>query len=193
MRADGQSDVHFRVAAPDDWEPVRRIRLAALTAEPQCFGHALTQDQALTEVDWRESLAVNRWILAEAETEIVGLVALFLADTYPDGAPQLGSMWVAPRMRRRGLARELEREIAALAMSLGFARLGLWITEGNSAAASAYEALGYASSGDRKPAPRDDSVLMHRWLRTLVVPAFEPRAIRGDSDGPARSPGAPRP
>lgn len=170
MDVDRPLEVTCRVVGVDEWELVRRTRLDALTAEPLCFGMALYHDEALSEADWRASLTENRWVLGQTEGQVVGLVALFPTDTSPDGLPQLGSMWVSPRVRLRGLAARLELEIARLATTLGFGGLGLWVPAGNDGAARAYEALGYTRSGAQKPAPRDQSVPMHRMVRAFDPP-----------------------
>lgn len=154
---------------PDEWGQLREIRLRALLHEPGAFGTARRHDLSLAEDDWRETLTVNAWLAASTGQHAMdGIVAYFPTDTEPDGAPQLGSMWVHPRLRRSGLARRLCAAVVDLARGDGAEALGLWVIQGNRAASDIYHRLGFRASVDQKPAPRDPGVVMHRMLLPLV-------------------------
>jgi RimJ/RimL family protein N-acetyltransferase len=153
---------------PQDWRQLRSIRLHALMSEPASFGTSWEHDRSMSPASWQETLSANVWLRAStSRTSVGGIVAFFPDDTSPDGAPQLGSMWVEPSQRRTGVGRALCAEVAAHAHRAGAHSLGLWVVDGNHAAARAYERLGFRSSGDGKPAPRDPNVVMHRMLLPL--------------------------
>lgn len=154
-----------RRLAQDEWPFARALRLAALDADADCFGGSRAAAADLDENGWRAELDGDQWLVACAGSVPVGLVVFYPRDTSPDGAPQLGAMWVDPAWRRRGVAAVLEAEVRAAARSAGAAEVGLWVTDGNDTAREVYERLGYRATGATKPAPRDPAVLMHRMLR----------------------------
>jgi GNAT superfamily N-acetyltransferase len=89
-------------------------------------------------------------------------------DIFPDGAPQLGAMWVDPVYRRRGVARVLAAAVEEAAREVGAGAVGLWVTAGNDRARDMYAHLGYALTGATKPAPRDPAVAMHRMIKRIT-------------------------
>lgn len=152
-----------------EWIRLRTIRLGALAAEPNAFGTARKHDLGWSREQWRETLSHNVWLRAStSDGAIKGVVAFLPTDTKPDGAPQLGAMWVEPDARGQGIARKLCAAVADLARADGAQMLGLWVVDGNDAAAAAYSRLGFRTSGDSKPAPRPPHPVMHRMLLPLT-------------------------
>lgn len=102
---------------PAQWQTVRKFRVHAVSAEPDSFGTSVEQEATRDEAEWRTSLTTNAWLVAGSrpgprdqralEDLVVGIVGLFWTDRYPDGAPQLGAMWVDPRHRGSGVAARL--------------------------------------------------------------------------------------
>jgi GNAT superfamily N-acetyltransferase len=151
-----------------DWRDLRDARLRALAAEPDAFGTSWEADRQLTAAQWQETLTSNAWYRASADgASYDGIVALLLHDVEPDGAPQLGSMWVDPAHRHSGLARAMCTAVAEHARRAGARSLGLWLVVGNDAAERAYISFGFRYSGAEKPAPRDPSVVMRRMVVAL--------------------------
>lgn len=151
-----------------EWGQLRAVRLQALLAEPDAFGTARTQDLRWSTTDWQDTLRTNVWLRASTpDGRLEGVVAFFPTDTDPDGAPQMGSMWVKPTARGRGLGRRLCRAVAEIAGADGAPMLGLWVVDGNHTATEVYRRLGFRESPHRKPAPRDHDVLMRRMVLPL--------------------------
>jgi GNAT superfamily N-acetyltransferase len=155
--------------AVSEWIRLRAIRLSALAAEPHAFGTARHHDLRWSREQWRETLSRNVWLRASTRAGAIhGVVAYFPTDTQPDGAPQLGSMWVDPAARGQGIARRLCDAVADAARADCAQMLGLWVVDGNQGAADAYSRLGFRASGDTKPAPRPPHPVMHRMLLPLT-------------------------
>jgi GNAT superfamily N-acetyltransferase len=162
-------------ATPDQWSVARAVRLRALAAEPERFGVSLLSEEARPADDWRQELARHSWFLARHRTDdaVAGLAVFYPDDTFPDGAPQLGAMWVDPVCRGCGVATALAAAVEDAARETGADTLGLWVTVGNDGARDVYVHLGYAPTGATKPAPRDPAVAMHRMIKR-ITPRCQP-------------------
>jgi ribosomal protein S18 acetylase RimI-like enzyme len=60
---------------------------------------------------------------------------------------------VAPTHRRRGVLRDLLRDLAEINQRMGVTDLMLWVLEDNYNAQRAYEALGFEPTGERQFLP----------------------------------------
>jgi GNAT superfamily N-acetyltransferase len=174
------SPFEVRRAAPDLWPEARAARLRALGAEPERFGVSLLSEEARTAEQWREQLARQSWFLARHRTDgaVAGLAVFYPDDTFPDGAPQLGAMWVDPAYRHRGAARVLAAAVEDAARDAGADAVGLWVTVGNDGARDVYARLGYALTGAAKPAPRDPAVVMHRMIKRITLRSQPPGHLK---------------
>jgi GNAT superfamily N-acetyltransferase len=169
MSSADRSAARFEVsrAAPGEWPVARAARLRALVAEPERFG---VSEEARTADEWRQQLTQQSWFLARhrSDSAVAGLAVFYPDDLFPDGAPQLGSMWVDPAYRGRGVAGALAAAVEDAARRSGADALGLWVTAGNDLARDVYTRLGYARTGVTKPAPRDPAVEMHRMIKRIT-------------------------
>jgi GNAT superfamily N-acetyltransferase len=157
-------------AAPDEWPVARTARLRALGAEPERFGVSFGSEETRTAGEWRQQLTQQSWFLARhrPDSAVAGLAVFYPDDLFPDGAPQLGSMWVDPAYRRRGVAAALAAAVEDAARRSGADALGLWVTAGNDQARDVYTRLGYALTGATKPAPRNPAVEMQRMIKRIT-------------------------
>jgi GNAT superfamily N-acetyltransferase len=154
-----------RMAMAHELQVVRETRLLALAQEPDCFGTASAAEPSLSQ--WLLDSSRHDWFVAWMHGKLVGIGAMFFDDTSPDGAPQLGAMWVEKEQRHLGVGHEIEKAAARRSDERGFDAIGLWVVDGNRAAARAYESFGYVATGAWKPAPRDSSLKMWRMRRSL--------------------------
>ncbi|WIY04628.1 GNAT family N-acetyltransferase [Amycolatopsis mongoliensis] len=105
----------IRVAGPDDWAGAPEQR-------------------------WRDRFAGTHNVIAESDGRAVGM-----ATGFPRGdTVELGSMWVAPHTRRRGVGEALVRAILDRA---GTKPVTLQVAADNRDAASLYRRLGFTGDG----------------------------------------------
>jgi ribosomal protein S18 acetylase RimI-like enzyme len=123
----------YRSFAPAGWEPPSADRELALLDE------ALTRDDV--------------WCLvAEADGELAGHVAIRAAATAPISSPEPGlahfwQLFVAPAWHGSGLAVELHREAVPEAGRRGFTAMRLYAAGGQARARRFYEREGWVAAG----------------------------------------------
>jgi GNAT superfamily N-acetyltransferase len=147
--------VVVRRVVPDEWQMVRRLRLAALEDAPYAFLTTLAEARAHPEQLWRDRIVDNPHFLAFLDDEPVGMTVVIPAD---EGRHMVG-VWVAPRARGRGVIDALIDAALAWSREQGDTELGLWVVEGNDRAERAYARCGFQRTGDTQPVPgRPDEV-----------------------------------
>ncbi len=126
------------LAASEDWERVRDIRLRALADAPSAYGSRLDEEQDRPESFWRERLERHAaaTFLALDGDETVGLVRAFIAPEDVTSA-ELVSMWVAPEARGQGVGRRLVAAVTEWTRDHGATGISLWVTETNAPSSSA--------------------------------------------------------
>ena len=160
-----------REATPDDWEPLRDVRLAALSDAPYAFASTYAREAAFTRETWRGRLSSERSVTffarEEPDDEVpadltpAGLAGVYVAD----GVADLVSRWVRPAARGRGAGEALLEAAAAWARARDFGALFLWVTESNEPARRLYERCGFSPTGERQPLPSDPSLTEIRMSR----------------------------
>jgi ribosomal protein S18 acetylase RimI-like enzyme len=160
-----------REVTPDDWEPLRDVRLAALADAPHAFASTYAREAAFTRETWRGRLSSERSVTFFAREEPANEVAADLtpaglAGVYvEDGVADLVSMWVRPAARGLGAGEALLEAAAAWARARDFGALFLWVTESNEPARRLYERCGFSPTGERQPLPSDPSLTEIRMSR----------------------------
>ncbi len=152
-------------AREDDWQTVRAIRLAALTADPSAFGSTLERELAYPEDRWRSWAGTKACFLAVEPNATVGLVTVKQLDEPAD--VELNALWVDPEHRGAGIGAALIAAVADWARSEGTQRLLLWVTTGNSAATRLYESLGFVRTGGEQPLPSDAQLTEVQFVNGL--------------------------
>jgi len=104
--------------------------------------------------------------VAVEDDEDVGLVRA-APDLEVESAARLGSLWVAPSARGRGIGSRLVHTVVAWARSGGFDELLLDVSDDNEAAAALYDAIGFVRTGKTSafPPPRECLSRHQRRLR----------------------------
>nr|WP_315250360.1 GNAT family N-acetyltransferase [uncultured Duganella sp.] len=133
----------IRDTIEDDWQELRRTRLAALLDAPTAFGVTHGSAAAYTDAAWRDRAAGRgpaRYILAFDGKEAVGIVA-----HVPDANRELEliAMWVAPSQRGTPTATRLVDGVKAYAIANGYSRVLLGVSPENARASAFYQKQGF--------------------------------------------------
>ncbi|MBB5897807.1 GNAT family N-acetyltransferase [Kutzneria kofuensis] len=138
--------ITVRAVGVDDWATWRELRLAALADAPDAFGATLREWQDADEQRWRDRLAVGRNLVAEFDDKPAGMVSGF---DNPDGTLELGTLWVTPDARGRGVGEAL---IDGLVDWAGERTVRLEVVTSNTHARDLYRRNGFVDEqqvGDR--------------------------------------------
>jgi ribosomal protein S18 acetylase RimI-like enzyme len=148
--------VRLRRLRADEVEPLRELRLRALSEDPGAFAETLEEarDRPLEDwVGWAADASVVIVVAIEGE-RWVGMVACRQLEP---GSTWLTALWVDPAHRGGGLGSRLIEAAADWAREQGAATLELSVTTNNDAAARLYGRTGFIETGRRRPLPSDPS------------------------------------
>lgn len=140
---------------PERWREAKQLRLEALLAEPSAFASSYEDELAFTDEVWVARLTSayerdgNLTFYAEFEGELVGMAgAGWSRKAKLRHVAEIYSVYVAPELRGRGIARGLMRRLLDELRSMGqIEKVSLGVTSDNAAAVRLYEKLGFAIVG----------------------------------------------
>lgn len=134
------------VLGEDEWSRLREIRLASLLDAPHAFGTTHEESSRWAEASWREQLRGLATFVAVVDDQDAGMVRGVRHAELEDTV-YLISMWVDPRMRRRGVGSALIDEVVAWTRSIGRGRVFLDVRTQNTGAEQLYRAKAFTPTG----------------------------------------------
>ena len=150
----------------------RSLRLQALADSPDAFAHTLEEEQAHPDEWWIDIVTSTvehprgaLWF-AEVDVEPLGMVFARIDESLTN--LEIGAMWVAPTVRRRGLGRALLSEALEWGREAGASTAVLWVATANPEAATLYQDSGFAPTGAAKPLRPGSTVTAHELARPLT-------------------------
>ncbi len=162
---------------PEDWPLLKRVRLQALTSNPEAFGMTLAEASTRTDAEWQENarrftlLPPAASFLAYADGLPCGMASVFAAEAAPQTAG-MTAFWVAPEQRGQGIADALVAAIMEWAITQGVTTLQAWVVEDNQRALSFYRRLGFQETEERQthtPDPAKQIKLLTYALKPPTV------------------------
>ncbi len=150
---------------PDQWERLRRLRIASLSESPDAFGGNLETEKMLSEEEWRKKF--EKLVHLVAVIDGIDIAVLSVENLEGDfGATcWIGGCWVNPEYRGRGAMRALISYLDEHAEERGWKVQGLGVFSDNDAAIAAYEKLGFIRRGELQPSTRRPDRLFQRMIR----------------------------
>ncbi len=136
-----------RRAGPDAAQAWRAIRLEALTLAPGAFSAKLADWRDRPLADFAAQLAANPTFLAFEGAAPVGCIA-WVRDGAAASRGWIGGVYVADRMRGKGVGDALIAAVLADAADAGIAELWLEVGAENAPAQAAYRRAGFEVVGD---------------------------------------------
>jgi len=148
------------VVTVDDWRRLRDIRLTALKTDPTAFLGRHETEAAFAEQRWRQEFERGEWHVMDAADkgpgrQDVGLLGVTRLPGTPTWGCYLEYLWVAPGVRRAGVASNLLRTVLDRLHHSGVRTAWVYILDGNTPAMRLHQRFGFQSIGDVQPLPDD--------------------------------------
>jgi ribosomal protein S18 acetylase RimI-like enzyme len=159
--------MHLHLVHQDDWESHRDIRLEMLEDAPDAFWYTYADEAVYDEADWRERIE-GAWLVQARDADgVVGSAGLG-SHWEPERATTatLFGLYVAPRVRGRGVGEALIQAVLDEARQLGKTEVVLEVGNHNEGAIALYERCGFVRTGATQAHPRRDDIreleMVHR-------------------------------
>ena len=130
----------------DEGPRLRAIRLRALADAPDAFGTTLEDASGWPAERWSQQVADMPTFVAVVDGADVGMARCHF-DPVRDATAWLISMWVAPHVRRRGIASELVDAVIDCARRGAARRVVLDVADANAPAIALYDRKGFVRNG----------------------------------------------
>jgi GNAT superfamily N-acetyltransferase len=145
-----------RQIKPDEWQLLKRVRLAALADAPEAFSSTLDRETAFADGTWRQytregAEGVRSFCALALDGEEPAGIAVGLSDEKDTANSYLVSMWVAPASRGTHVAPLLVEAVANWATRLGASLLLAGLTPGNERAVAFYKKTGFETFTGPRP------------------------------------------
>lgn len=131
-----------------DWEQFAHLRLRALADALGTSDEQYLAESTMTPAHWRERLRNHAQFVVFVTNRPAGLIAAHQEDA---GTVYLYSLWLDPRVRGRGLGRQLVATALDWARRCGARVVTLRMARDNHVARAVYESLGFAELPDDSP------------------------------------------
>jgi len=149
----------------DQWERLRRLRIASLSESPDAFGDNLETEEMFSEEEWRKKF--EKLVHLVALIDGIDIAVLSVENLEGDfGATcWIGGCWVNPEYRGRGVMKALISYLDEHAEERGWKVQGLGVFSDNDEAIAAYEKLGFIRRGELQPSTRRCGRSFQRMIR----------------------------
>jgi len=150
---------------PDNWERLRRLRIASLIESPDAFGGNLESEELLTESEWRAKFDTLTHLVASIAGVDVGVLSVENLEGDFGASCWIGGCWVDPKYRGQGVMRDLIDYLDQHAAERGWSIQGLGVFADNDEAIASYERLGFVRMGELQPSTRRPGRFFQRMIR----------------------------
>lgn len=155
------------IASHEDWQRVRRLRLAALRDSPDAFGSTFEDEVQRPPVWWIDRLqSSGSTTFIAVESDDAGMAVLGPFRSPPDCG--VFAVWVAPAHRGLGVGDALMKAVIEQAMSRGVGRLVLDVGRHNLAAQKLYFRHGFSFTGRESALPPPRSHILDDELELIL-------------------------
>ena len=169
-----EAEAVIRRIRPDEVDVYRPFRLRALQDTPEAFGDSYALASARPPEFWHDrvsgmsaGIGTVLMVAADAATDSwLGMTGCYREDPTDEWALVV-SVWVAPEVRRRRLARRLLDAVIEWARERGVRTLKLWVTASNHRAQSLYLGAGFTPSGNTQPLPSNPALQELEMVRDI--------------------------
>ena len=140
----------------EEWELMKRVRLAALADSPEAFSSTLDRERQFTDEMWRERTrasaeGINSFCAVALDDATEAGIAVGLNDDEERTHCYLVSMWVAPAFRGTDVARILVESVSSWAARKRASLLIAGVIPCNERALAFYRKVGFVPYSGPRP------------------------------------------
>ena len=161
------SSVDLILLSENDWARYRDIRLAALAHDESAFGGDYDSESQFSEAQWRQKAQQYVGLLAAIDGTDCGFMTVENLKGDFGATCWVGSCWVNPKFRQRGILRSLFTFADSFSEERGWGVQGLGVWIDNSGAIAAYENIGFARMGEPQESTRKPGLYYQRMIRSV--------------------------
>ena len=133
----------------NQWQEYKKLRTEMISADYNPFGWSIEETLTLSDQDWQQKSKNNYKRYATIDNQIVGMIQLWLnTKTKTRHIASIGSVYVQPQYRGRGIAKLLLEDIQNYAKTQGVEILSLTVAKDYFSAIKAYQKFGFIKVGD---------------------------------------------
>ena len=151
----GGMEFSIRPIGVDEWRLWRSLRMRAVEESPDAFRSALVLESAEADEWWvdliKQAAVHPQALLLVAEVDADPVAMLFGRLDEETLVLDIGSVWVDPEMRRRGIGGRLVDAAMTWALGRSAVAAELWVTPGNDPAQRLFERFEFVPTGDSEP------------------------------------------
>ena len=162
-----RQEISVELLTADDWARYRDIRLRALVFDGDAFGGSLDVEEKFAESEWRSKAHQYVGLVAAIGGLDIGFMTVENLKGDFGATCWVGSCWVNPKFRQRGVLRSLFTfaDAQSAERNWGVQGLGVWID--NTGAISAYENIGFEKMGEPQESSRKAGMYYQRMIRSV--------------------------
>jgi len=99
-------NIRIRPLDKSDWELLREIRIEMVTNNPEYFLESPDHARSRSKEDWENRLnnPPSKSFGFFSGEKIIGLIGVYKNDKLPEGAMDVGALYITPQYRGRGLS-----------------------------------------------------------------------------------------
>lgn len=146
-------DVKIEIAKPEDWEDYKKIRVEAITKDPEVFGkyfkHEAQVEKNRSDQEWKDDLGNSIIVLSRNGSRVIGVVK---------GA-QEGEIWkiysvyLNADFQKRGIAGQMLQVVLDEEKKRGAHKIRLWVLSRRKNAINLYKKFGFKKINPIKALP----------------------------------------
>jgi len=159
-------DVLVEILQPEQWSRVRALHLESLLDSPHAFGATYEAASQISESEWRERFKSLDYLVASVDGIDAAVMSVEVLDGDFGATCWIGGCWSDPKVRGKGLFREIFKFIDSQERDWKVQGLGVWTD--NHGAITAYEKLGFVKMGEDTASTRQPGKFYQRMIRKSV-------------------------
>lgn len=163
-----ESPIIVTEIAVNEWERLRKIRLASLLENPDAFGGTFDIESHYSEDEWHNRIVKLDFLVASKSKVDIAMMYIEALNGDNGATCWIGGCWSDPSYRGQGALRALFDYLDKHVVAKGWMRQGLGVWTDNESAIKAYRALGFEDAGFRRESEKQPGRFYMHMIRDTL-------------------------